>query len=240
MCASLDQRLNPGRESRVRAAFTLIEIIVVMILLVVAAGLIAPRLAGQPARQARTEAEGVAGLLSTLADQLAGSASAGGDVAVLQYDGSSRTLSLARRVAPSATTPGRRGDWTYEPLRLVPPVTLEQTVIAQVVLDGRIISGTPGKDWRIAISAADARPNLNLVLAQRRAGEATGSGASAGGGAGGGGESLEPGGDAWQIDLSPAHSSAALRVRPAGTSAADSITPESVDLDLAGAGDAPW
>jgi prepilin-type N-terminal cleavage/methylation domain-containing protein len=214
--------------------FTLIEIIVVVLILSIAAGVFLPRLAGNADRRAQTEAEGVRELLTILAEQQSDIGTAAGtssvaegveargsaDVAI-KFDPETNTVGLVRRIPG-----GRKGEWTDEPDRLVSPVNLSECVISQVVLDGRVLTFKPGEPFRLDVAPRQLRPTLSLVLAKGSART------------GGGGNSASE--RSWQIDLPATNTAATMRELPSGTTAADALQTDAVDLDLTGAGDSPW
>lgn len=201
----------------------MIEIIVVMVILAIAAGLIAPRFFGNDQRRAQADAESLRGLLTAAAELHADLGSRG--VFAVDYDPQARRVSLLRRTAAA-----KKGEWDFEPDRLLAPVDLERLAVAQMVLDGRVQTIKPEKGWRIEFDPSRPRPAVSLLLSMSAAGPSTPS------------STVARDAQVWQIDLLGEQPSAALRERPAGTSTADAMlgASESVDLDTAGAGDTPW
>lgn len=211
---------RPGRGGR--AAFTLVELVVVMIVLTVTVGLLSPRLFGNNSRRAQSEAEAVRALVTSLAEQLADpGVIAESPARVLQYAAASETGSfpefrLARRVQGA-----KKGDWTDEQERLYPPVVLESARVVQVVLDGRVQSVNADQPWRIEFTSAGVRPALSILLATRDSSEAATT-------------------ETWQIDLIPTRTEAALRTLAPGTTSVAPLAPDAIDLDLTGGGETPW
>lgn len=228
---------GPYLLSRDVRAFTLIEIIVVVLIIAIAAGVFLPRLGGNADRRAQVEAEGVRELISILAEQQSdvgvtlGTSAGGVDtntasgVASLLFNPETNSIGIVRRVAGD-----RKGEWADQADRLVSPVPLDECVLAQVVLDGRVQEVKSGEAFRIDFVPRQPRPAVSIVLVMRRAGSGTfGSGSSSAGAE-----------RSWQIDLAPLAAAATMRELAPGTRVADPLVSESVDLDLNGEGDSPW
>jgi prepilin-type N-terminal cleavage/methylation domain-containing protein len=138
-----------------RRAFTLIELIVVIVLIGVLGALLVPRLFGNERRRADREAASVAELLSVAAAREALSS----ESVAVDYDPSSMTMGVqVRRTAGAGG--GRTARWVDDPL--VTPVTLQYLELRQAVADGQPLKR---QRWRIEFPATEPRPTLYLLLA---------------------------------------------------------------------------
>lgn len=147
----------PARQPPPRA-FTLIELVVVIVILGIAAAAIAPRFVGGSARSAEVSALAVRDLVSAVATR---SVLTGRRVAVA-YD-SSRGIAeaqtwLAAGVPDDWTAPGQ---WAPDPL--TPPATLNGAKVASVRADGLTLD--PSR-WRVEFDPGVRRPSLSVVVAQ--------------------------------------------------------------------------
>lgn len=134
--------------------FTLVELIVVVALVAIFAGVMAPRFVGNDARSAAAEAEAVRSLLSTLAQRDA----LGSEPLALSYDSTASTLQpLVRRTESSGRT-----EWRPDPL--LESVRLTHTQLATATIDGLRQSA---RGWRFTLSPIDPRPAIQLTLAHR-------------------------------------------------------------------------
>lgn len=134
-------------------AFTLVEVIVVVILLSVLSAVVVPRLGNMGARAAANEAESAGALLTVLAQR-----SVSGDATALVSDPARRELRLEIRRASADEL-----ETTWEIAPLARPVRLERLALRQAVIDGGAIPGaTP---WRSECGAGLPAPLVSLLLA---------------------------------------------------------------------------
>jgi len=131
-----------------RRAFTLIELVVVIVILAVVAGVAAPRLLGSRSRAAQNEARSAAALLSVAAHR---SALGTGRLA-MEYSGTTRTLTLLR------LGPAESG---WAPDSLADPVRLVNATLDSAAANGSVL---PAGGWRVEFPTNDRRPDLVLVL----------------------------------------------------------------------------
>lgn len=156
----LQARSRRTRGEHLRAAFTLIEIIVVVVIIGVLAGLTIPRFVNTADRQADMEAKAVKRILSIAAEK---SVMLTQPIAI-DFDKSTSELSvLVRRPRTSATTdtPGLP-EWRRD--SLVEPVVLDRLTLQQATADGQNMDTTR---WRLTFSGADARPEVRLTFKQK-------------------------------------------------------------------------
>ncbi len=194
-------------------AFSLVEVIVVIILISILAGVTLPRLTGGAARRAEQEVREVASLLSALALR----ESLSGRAAALAYDADAAELSVLVRdpgESDDAQQPSS-GDWYVPPL--LRPVRLQECRVARLLADG---AAFPPGSFRIEMPQGQARPMIDILVqpASTRSGDAQ---------------------RCWQVTLDPGQTAAASR--PLASSVAFTPTQaESVDLDAAGQRTTPW
>ncbi len=193
-----------------RPAFSLLELVVVIILLGIFAGVTLPRLVGGRERQGELEARRVAGLLTALAQREALS----GRPVVLAYEAA--TAELAVLVRTDTTGDGTQAAaWTSPPL--LTPVRLSNLQLSRLLVDG---APCPGGSFRVEVPTGQARPMIDILLemAGSRARERSA---------------------AWQATLDPSQPAASVRaLGESGGFAA--TTPESIDLDAAGRRTNTW
>src|SRR6056297_3423322 len=138
---------NPGR-----SAFTLIELICVVLILSVIGGLIVPRITSNDARASEFRAESIAGLFSAVArkDALAN------EPMRLKFDREEQTLELLvlRKRADE-----RRARWVRD--SLVPAVDVTRLAPRSLYLDG--IAQRPD-EWTIEFPQNELRPAITLEL----------------------------------------------------------------------------
>lgn len=194
-----------------RRGFTLIELVLVIVILAVLAGAIAPRVLSWNARGDETGVAAVAELLSVAArrEMLTGQRLA------LDYDGEGGRLRLltqrlsdgtgGRPVAPA---------WRDDPL--APAVQLDNIRVLSAAADGVELSS---RRWRIEFIPATVRPSIVLLL-----GDESGASNRAG---------------AWIVELPPAAARAMVTERHASGRAAP-VQGASIDLDALGAAEDPW
>ena len=136
-----------------RGAFTLLELVLVAALLAVFAGVLAPRLTGNPSRRAAVEVEAVRSLLSAVAvhDAL------GSEPIALAFDGSSGELRAEVRRADASGASAWRADPLLEPVRL-----------ARVQVTAAAIDGLrqPPRGWRVVLAQTGPRPSMELSLSR--------------------------------------------------------------------------
>jgi prepilin-type N-terminal cleavage/methylation domain-containing protein len=212
-------RANIGWKPMPVRAFTLVEIIVVIIILGVMAGLILPHAIGTSARQVDVEARAAQHLLSIAAERDTLSV----EPQALEYDDATSELRLlVRRIgSASAAVQGESGEgadaWRADPLLL--PAVFTSGRLTQAWADGRPL---PRGRWRVMFTQDQVRPAIVLQV-EPRAGAASGAKATA-----------------WQVAL-PAEASAATRVAVSpGQAFAAAGESRSIDLDASGKGEKPW
>lgn len=149
---------HPSRNPRQsRRAFTLIELIVVIIILALAAGLLAPRLLRSRSAAARTSVDAITTLLSIAAHR----DSIGAAPVSIAYDPAQPALTLRTR-APSAQST-HLAAWRND--HFIAPVTLSPLILRSALLDGRDIMPGP---WTIDFPRHQPRPTIELHLEQPR------------------------------------------------------------------------
>ncbi|MFN0011139.1 MAG: prepilin-type N-terminal cleavage/methylation domain-containing protein [Phycisphaerales bacterium] len=209
----LGARSAQAKASALPRAFSLIEVVVVIILVSVLAGVTLPRLTGGAARRAEQEVREVASLLSALAlrESLSGRATA------LAYDTDAAELSvLVRDPTDTGDVQEREAaDWYMPPL--IRPVRLTETRVTRLLADG---AAFPPGSFRIEMPQGQARPMIDLLvqLASANSSDAE---------------------RCWQVTLDPGQTAAASRPL-AGTTAFTPTQAESIDLDAAGRRTTPW
>ncbi len=138
------------RRTAPHRAFTLLELILVVLLLAVLAGAIAPRLAGQRTRTLRQEADGLARLLSAAAQRDALSS----ERIALYYTEESGSVALLR-YQHDADPAGWFVDDLVSPAPLV-RLELVEAVAAQRTLDD--------EQWLVEFPPDTSRPELAFLL----------------------------------------------------------------------------
>lgn len=131
-----------------RRAFTLLELVVVMILLGITAGLIAPRLGSLAPRRAEAAARDARTLLSVLGHR----DSVPGPALALRFDAASSTLAVDR-LDPQAK------DWRPDPL--VPPASTAGLRLTQALADGVPLDTA---SFRLELPRHTPRPTLELTF----------------------------------------------------------------------------
>lgn len=156
----LDVRSRPGQARR---GFTLIELVVVVLLLAIVTGLIAPRLLDLSRRRADETARSVRNLLSIAAYRDA----VGLQRLSLDYSQTDRTLSLLTLRAPP-----EGGTASWQPDALIPPVMLDGVRVRSATLDGAALDLA---SWRVEFPRHQPRGAVEIVLQSET--ETSGSGA---------------------------------------------------------------
>lgn len=143
---------HPPRNS----GFTIVEVIVVMVVLAVLAGAMAPRLTSSAGRRARVEARAIERTLSAAAMRDAMSSQR----VALEFDGSS-----LRALAYGATGEDPEADrvWRVDPL--IPEARLTELSLAGGAADLERLSG---QGFRIEFPRTGRRPDIDLRLIDSR------------------------------------------------------------------------
>ena len=205
------QRHNPAPR-----AFTLVEIIVVLIIIGIVAGVVVPRFVGNSLRAALVESQSVQRFLSTAAEKSVLS----GQAVTISYNSNTKRFSLLamRPTVASPTTSAAdsavaNDSAAWRPDPLVDPVELSLNTLKQVLVDGRKM---PSGQWQVPFIPGQARPDIRIVLQPLSA----------------------PAGSEINVALTPEATSATRTgfgiIQPAGTG------PRVVDLDDSGRGDRSW
>ncbi|MFM9959474.1 MAG: prepilin-type N-terminal cleavage/methylation domain-containing protein [Phycisphaerales bacterium] len=211
-------------------AFTLVELIVVIVLLGVVAGLAAPRLLSTGARRAEANMREVADLLGVAARRDASSGGQASDTQRLVFDAEKRTFALQVRRARTNARGETEDAGVWRPDPLASPVNLEQVRLTRTVVDG---VAADDRGWTLDFVPGQLRPTVELVV---EAGAASASSSRRTGAS-----------DArrWNLLLLPYASGAEIAELGATSAttragAAGSAQLRSVDLDAQGVGDRPW
>lgn len=207
-----------------RRAFTLIELIVVIIIVAIFAGLTLPRAFGNSDRLADVECQDVQRLLTIAAERESLSPEPVG----LEYDHRASTLRLLVRRIGSAFAPRGAGasgasetSWVADPL--ISPVTLSRTTLTGAWADGRALA----KDgWRLVFSQSDPRPSLVLQVDGKNGGSSVGGGNAAG--------------SSWYVALSADAPGAVRAPANSGMYSPTWAGDRSTDLDSLGRGQKAW
>ena len=203
-------RTLPLRDS----AFTLIELICVVVILAVLAALTVPRMLNTGTRAAENESRAVQRLLSVASEK------SGLWPLPVAIDYADNRLTLWKRRSDSADSVGASASrWTPDPL--TEPVTLTNTQIRQAIVDGIVQSR--GK-WRVEFAPGQPRPVVVIALEQAALKGSTRT-TSAG----------------WEVRLDR-EAPGVSRVATGGDDDArpSVAVTRSTDLDDAGKGTAPW
>ncbi|HYD00525.1 MAG TPA: type II secretion system protein [Phycisphaerales bacterium] len=145
------RRLLRRKNGRTRRAFTLVEVLVVMVIIAVLAMLTVPRLIGAQARQADIEAQAVRALLSQAAQRDAVSS----DPLALRFDPARQELAVQ-------SLQEKDGERTWRSLPLIRALHLSSIEIAGVSADGQ--PQPFDTELRIPFGGARPRPGLSLLL----------------------------------------------------------------------------
>jgi prepilin-type N-terminal cleavage/methylation domain-containing protein len=141
----------PSRARRLRSAFTLVEVLVVMIIIAILATLTVPRLIGTQGRAAEVEALSVKSLLSQAAQQ---DAVTSGSLS-LNFNQEKQELSVE-----ALTEKEGKRDWY--PVPMIRPIRFASIIIADATSDGQ--TQTPSTDFRVVFAGAKPRPAVSLLL----------------------------------------------------------------------------
>lgn len=133
--------------------FTLIELIVVMIIIGVIAGVTIPRMFGSTARAAQAEAENVQRLLTIAAERDA----YGNEPLAVEYSEADQSLTILSRRDSAAGV----GQAQWMPDRVLLPVFLSKVRISGAWEGGRAL---PRNSWRVVFSKLEQRPLISIQL----------------------------------------------------------------------------
>lgn len=155
-----------ARAHRAGRAFTLVEVIVVLLMLGILSGLIVPRLLRSERRLADNECQEAARLLSAAAKRSA----LGSQSVSVKYDAESRTMHMyvLQRM------PNRRGDsdiqeWVQDPL--VRPVKLVNLSYRRGMTDSQSLGE---RTWNMVFPPSEPRPVVWLLFAAKSDADAAG------------------------------------------------------------------
>lgn len=212
--------------SVVRRAFTIVEMIVVIILITVLAGLVAPRMLGTPDRAAAVEAEATRQLLTVLAQR----ERTGSEPLALVWDPKNNELSLEVRsradvlgfASTARANSNKSEDDAWKRASLVRPVQLNTATLGQIIIDGRPVpSASLGTEsWRWEFAPGQVRPVISIIICRPRAAAAYD-------------------GPGYQIDLTPGATSARVQELPSVAQFRGAMD-NSEDLDSMGRRDSAW
>ncbi len=205
--------------TRAAHAFTLIELIVVIVILAVMSGLVVPRFISNDRRRAEAEVRALAGMLSLVAQRDA----LGNHQMAMSYEAisSSVRLDTRRRIGPTDRRSGANADegqWHPDPL--LSEVKLSACELIETRFDGR---PADDRSWRIEFAPGGSgvpRPLIELVVAQR-----------------GSKREARP---AWLIELIPSAPESSVITADPRTGAAVGRAQASIDLDRLGRSDVAW
>jgi type II secretory pathway pseudopilin PulG len=143
--------------SRGRAAFTLIEAIVVVVIISVMAGVIVPRMVARDRSGVKREIEAVRSLLSAAAQRDVMTS----QLVALHFDADTSTLSVLTLADEDEKKP--RGDdlWPWRVDRLIPSVVLTKTSVVRSQADEVALDED---EWLIELVRGVRRPDLLLEL----------------------------------------------------------------------------
>lgn len=205
------------RTPPVTRAFTLVEMIVVIVLIGILAGMVVPRTLSTADRRFDAEARGVERLL-TIAGERVGVA---GEPVALEFETLSESESrLSLAVLRDRTGQAGGAEWRPDPL--VEPAVLVASRVGEARAGGVAL---PQARWRLVLSPADPRQDITLRLVTR----------------GAGGVGLASGTEYATEVLLPASGVRAMRAVPGRAGAAVGVgAGVPIDLDEIGKGTKPW
>lgn len=134
-------------------AFTLVELIIVIILISVLSALVVPRLGNLGVRAASVEADSIAGLLTAAAQR----ASLGSEAGALEYTPASRQFAL---LIQRRTADDQAASWEAAPLSR--PVRLERLSLRRAMLPGGVLPGSVA--WRAPVGGGVSLGPVSLLL----------------------------------------------------------------------------
>jgi prepilin-type N-terminal cleavage/methylation domain-containing protein len=150
---------NTGFTTRRARAFTLIELVVVLIILGIVSGIIAPRLLSGSSRAAEADVRKVAELVSAAGrrDTMTSQQIA------IDYDGTEFSLLVLRMPSAIDAARGVLPQWTRDQLSM--PVQLQDAVLNSVLIDGAELD--PSR-FRIEFLQRGQRPGVAMLFGQVR------------------------------------------------------------------------
>lgn len=144
------------RMASIRPAFSMIELVVVVVILGVIAGAIVPRFFGNDMRAAENEVRAVKDFFDVVASRSALSSQG----LAVSYDASQKKLELFGLRAK-----GNAGDFSAQrdflPDLMTLPVRLTETKVSSMTAGGRTVD--PSKGW-VEFAAGTARPTVVMVM----------------------------------------------------------------------------
>lgn len=201
-------------KTRFRSAFTLIEVIAVLLIAGIVVGLIAPRVSTSTRRSTENSVRAAASMLAIVAQRAASSS----ELSALVYDHEEGTLSVEVLRQQQGSYNRTERVWRRDPF--APEVVLSGCRVSSFVTDGMRVSED---SFRLVFEPGVSRPQISMTLT-----EAT-SGAT---------RTTVDGGRTWQIDL-PSY---ALRPVVSGLISEPNAreVPEPIDLDQLGRVEQDW
>jgi prepilin-type N-terminal cleavage/methylation domain-containing protein len=151
---------TPRDRARRSGAFTLIELVVVILVIAVLAGFMAPRMVNSARRQADLEAAEVTRLLGVAARRAALSS----EIVAVEYNAAVPSLSLVV-LRDIDTGRGSRRTWVQD--ALVPPVNFQAATILRATADGQPVAGSGG-NWWVDFNPSEPRPALWILVGDAR------------------------------------------------------------------------
>jgi len=145
-------------------AFTMIEMIVVVLLIGIVGAIVVPRLVGSSSRRADQECEDVRRLISVAASRSALS----GQTVLVRYDGADGVMEALPQVEIE-TSEGTRSEWKRD--LMMPSVRLDALRFRRGTADAQAL-GSSG--WSVMFTGGEPRPQLWLAFAPVNAEESAG------------------------------------------------------------------
>jgi len=161
--SALRSRRGISRARGLGHAFTLVEAIVVIVILTVLAGAIAPRLVSMSSRRARNNVNAIADLLGSAASR---QELTSGRLAV-SYDGETRVLTVLSLKATSGDSL-HAGSTMWVQDVAISPVHVEDVEDKSVTFD---FIPQDSKRWRMELQRARQRPALAIELTEPETGD---------------------------------------------------------------------